>query len=328
MKFLKPNRFYNSCCMYISPLYESSLNPKLMVHPDGMCTISVDPTNCFQNAIGVFNSEFDTFGIGVFDGIARIFRNNDSVEYKLPFDAFGRLSFFWNVTRLVILWEPEESDYIQVETQTEPFKMSMSYLYDIENKDIIRKSDITSERDIIRIVFESLDTIENRIRFFNCYNIFWNIDGKIKKPKIEIHIQPIILEMLERLLKLHGMSIKHENKVGNGSIDYLIEAAQINAPALRLVCELKLAHNMNVKRTVDQLNQYMTSMRIDHGILIIVWFKCEHFPYPSYDLCDFFTEVKDEIYGSGLKNVTLKTIDLSPGNAPSKSCDNLKKFST
>lgn len=166
------------------------------------------------------------------------------------------------------------------------------HLLNIAQKVVIK--DIVSEEDLFKVVVSTIDEITHYIEQRRWSGPFWDE----KHPKIERDIQPTFHILFEILLGPVGIHTTRESNEGIGNVDFKFMFTTSNQVPLKVLSELKLAHNQKVKHGLtSQLPAYLMSDRAKFGIFIVMWFKDEKnefFKKPKYDKSEFISCLENE----------------------------------
>ncbi|MDD5025520.1 MAG: hypothetical protein PHN79_10515 [Methanoregula sp.] len=114
----------------------------------------------------------------------------------------------------------------------------------------------------------------------------------IRINKLTFHI------LFEILLGPVGIHTTRESNEGIGNVDFKFMFTTSNQVPLKVLSELKLAHNQKSKHGLtSQLPAYLMSDRAKFGIFIVMWFKDEKnefFKKPKYDKSEFISCLENE----------------------------------
>lgn len=186
--------------------------------------------------------------------------------------------------------DPTHTHTFVSETDTNYFLPSNSILDCIHFELLSRKQIYNSEFEFFTRAISIISDLQSKIHQTSNVNEFWNITKKGHKiisrtPKDEVDIQSALLRMMADQVKLAGITVTQEVDTGNGRIDYIFSAYIENQGTRSIAIEVKHAHSIECLDGLHkQLPSYMRNKRIQFGIYIVLWYKCDWFDKPSLSL--------------------------------------------
>ena len=193
------------------------------------------------------------------------------------------------------------------------------HLLNIANR--LPPSEISTEEDLFKVIISTINEIAHYIEQRRWYGPFWDE----KRPKAERDIQPTFHVLFEILLNPRGIHASRETNEGIGDLDFKFMYTNTTNTPLKVLAELKLAHNQRMKEGLTtQLPAYLKSDRSKFGIFVVMWFKDDNkkfFKKPQkYDKTQLIACLKKEsdiINGDG--EIMIKPIVIDASKKPSAS---------
>jgi len=145
--------------------------------------------------------------------------------------------------------------------------------------------EIKTEKDLYDIVSKTIeDVLKHHIDTRRWIESFWDGERKIhldgqefivpQSPKNEIKIQPTLHVILDMALTPIGIHVVRECNEGVGLLDFKFLYTTNDKIPLAVGVEFKVAHHKKIKKGIaKQLPAYLKSIRSEHGIFVVMWFK-------------------------------------------------------
>lgn len=157
-----------------------------------------------------------------------------------------------------------------------------------------QSTEIKNEKDLYCIVSKVIEKVLiYHIEKRRLIEPFWDGERKIRlkgekvtvprSPKIETKIQPTLHVLLDMALTPIGVQVIRESNEGIGSLDFRFLYTTSDRLPLSVGVEFKLAHHQQIQKGItNQLPAYLNSIRSNHGIFVVMWFKdAKYFKKPE-----------------------------------------------
>lgn len=171
-----------------------------------------------------------------------------------------------------------------VTVPTNPIFVSPKLLTWARRFQLLPRSTYASPAEFLGVLVEALRQTERVIHDTDCYALFWDRRRATpggRHPKHEPEVMAGIAGLLQDQALLGGFELLQESQAGPGSVDLRAIAALTDGGTTSVCVEGKNAHSQDLEHGVSQqLPAYMTSVRADYGIYLVLWYQCDQFPEP------------------------------------------------
>lgn len=316
----------NAPGIYVGPDFEGRIPRSELLLESAGFVFGLPPSYVVQNEWLILSICADDFctEIVLRNGKAFLHRNGQTVSVDLAvsdsgwFTGSAFLGVSWSTTSLIIAAGRHRR--LEVDECPTHFTLPPRSLADwARRQSLIPTVTYENKRVFQDTVLNGLRSLAEKIRESGMHHAFW--DGRQvgnRKPKLEIHCHPTIHALLHDFSMQKNLDVVREETIGSGSVDFTIKGTLASGERVQACVEVKNAHSDDVEHGLHtQLPEYMRRKSTDIGFYCVLWFGSEHFRSPPVSASAFRAQLGGLIRDSGLYNIGIELLDLTPVPPPS-----------
>jgi hypothetical protein len=218
---------------------------------------------------------------------------------------------------LTVLMDDRIGDNPYECVDTGPIFVPQDLLQWARRQTLTERRSYKSGAEFLSVISDCLNMVGKKIEETKAFSLFWDFprqranikDQRLALPKRETQTMAGIRALLQDQSLLLAFDVSAETQAGPGILDMKLVAPLEGGGLSKIALEGKRAHSTDLEHGLEvQLPTYMRSINADHGIYLVLWFRCAEFDQPTKELVELTWHLTTLAHG---RNITVKYLDLS-----------------